>query len=138
MAIHPYLVFEGETREAVQFYADVFGVKDYILTTFGESPQHPDYPIPEEAKHLVMHAMIQLPTAKLMFSDTYPGHPPVSSGNRITLAYVVDDEAHIRQVFERLAEDGKVTMPLQETFWSKCYGGVVDRYGIEWQFSHEA
>lgn len=137
MAINPYFIFEGQAKEAVAFYAKVFGISDYELTTFGESPQDPNYPLPEEAKDLVMHANIQLPTAKLMFSDTFPGQPAVVKGNHITLAYVVNDEEHIREVFERLSDGGHINMPLQETFWSKCYGGLVDKYGVEWQFSHE-
>ncbi|MNZ56399.1 hypothetical protein D3C78_743440 [compost metagenome] len=41
----------------------------------------------------------------------------------------------IQAYFSRLKEGGKVEMELQETFWSKCYGSVVDRFGIHWQFN---
>lgn len=43
----------------------------------------------------------------------------------------------MKAAFERLKVGGKVEMVLQETFWSKCYGVVVDKFGIQWQFSHE-
>lgn len=71
-----------------------------------------------------------------MFSDTFPGSP-YTIGNNVTLAVVSDDEAQLRQAYEGLKEGGKVTMELQETFFSKCYGSLTDKFGIEWQISHE-
>jgi uncharacterized glyoxalase superfamily protein PhnB len=50
MPINAYLVFNGNTREAVEFYAKVFKNEAPQIMTFGEQPQHPDYPMPEEAK----------------------------------------------------------------------------------------
>ncbi|MEK4228075.1 VOC family protein [Solibacillus sp. FSL H8-0538] len=136
MAINPYLIFDGEGKEAVTFYAQVFGIEQYPLMTFGDSPQDPSYTLPEEAKNLVMHAMLEINGAKLMFSDTFPGQPFLK-GNNISLAYVSSDEAENVQIFEALAKGGDIIMPLQKTFWSKSYGSLKDRYGIEWQVSLE-
>lgn len=136
--MNPYFVFNGETKEAVTLYAKVFNAKNVTLQTFGELPPSPEHPIPEEAKHLVMHALIELADSKMMFSDTFPGSPQVTVGDNITIAYVSSDEQEVRSIFEGLAEGGNVTMPLQETFWSKCYGQVTDKFGVLWQLSHEA
>ncbi|MEG0472774.1 MAG: VOC family protein [Solibacillus sp.] len=133
----PYLVFNGDTREAVELYAKAFNAKNVVISTFSELPPNPEHPIPKEATHLVMHASIELENSKMMFSDTFPGSPQVTTGDNITLAFTSDNEQEIRTIFELFAEGGRVTMPLQETFWSKCYGQITDKFGIAWQLSHE-
>lgn len=137
MAIQLYFVFNGNCREAVEYYAKVFKTEEPNIMSFGDAPPDPNYPIPEEAKHLVMHANLEIAGSKVMFSDTWPG-TPFTVGNNITVAVVTKDETLIRSAFEGLKEGGKVNMELQETFWSKCYGQVVDKFGIEWQLSLES
>lgn len=136
MAVEVYLIFNGNCREAVSFYENVFNTDKAEIMTFGDSPSDPSYPLPVEAKNLVMHTRLSILGSTVMFSDTFPGSP-FTIGNNVTLAVVSDDEAQLRQAFEGLKEGGKVTMELQETFWSKCYGSLTDKYGIEWQISHE-
>jgi len=136
MAVEVYLNFNGNCREAVAFYEGVFNTDKAEIMTFGETPQNPDYPLPEEAKDLVMHTRLIVFGSRIMFSDTFPGMP-FSTGNNVTLAVVSDDEEKMRQAFDKLKEGGNVRMELQETFWSKCYGSLTDKFGVEWQFSHE-
>lgn len=136
MAIDVYLTFNGNCREAAEFYAEVFETEKPEIMTFGESPQNPDYVLPEEAKDLVLHTRLNINGSNVMFSDTFPGSPFVA-GNNISLAFVSKDEDKVKSAFNALKEGGKVSMDLQETFWSKCYGSLRDKFGIEWQFSHE-
>ena len=116
IGINVYITFNGNCRQAVEFYADVFNTEKPEFMTFGDSPQNPEYPLPEEAKDLIMHTRLAIKNDVIMFSDTFPGSPVVV-GNNISLGYV--------------------SMELQETFFSKCYGKVKDQFGIEWQVSHE-
>lgn len=134
MAIETYFIFNGNCREAVEFYAKVFKTGEPNIMAFGDAPPDPNHPIPEEAKHLVMHANLNIAGSRVMFSDTWPGSPFVV-GNNITVAIISSDENLIRSAFEGLKEGGEVKMELQETFWSKCYGLVKDQFGIEWQIS---
>lgn len=136
MAIDVYLTFNGNCREAAEFYAEVFNTEKPQIMTFGESPQNPDYILPEEAKDLVLHTRLNINGSNIMFSDTFPGSPFVE-GNNISLAFVSNEEEVVKTAFNALKEAGKVSMDLQETFWSKCYGSLRDKFGIEWQFSHE-
>ncbi|WP_249671271.1 VOC family protein, partial [Bacillus thuringiensis] len=85
---------------------------------------------PEETKDLVMHTRLSVFGIRIMFSDTFPGSP-FSVGNNVTLAVVSDDEEQMRAAFDKLKDGGKVTMELQDTFWSKCYGSLTDKFGIE-------
>jgi PhnB protein len=132
--LNPYLFFNGNAREAALYYAQVFGTEEPQLMTFGSVHSEG---IPEEAKDLIMHTYVEIAGTKLMISDAYPGEP-YQQGNNFTIAYVSKDEQAIRDAFEKLKKDGQVEMELQETFWSKAYGSLTDKFNVKWQFSHEA
>lgn len=134
MSVDVYLNFDGNTREAVTFYAEVFGLEQPTMMTFGEMPPNPEYPLPEEAKGLIMHTRLNIDGSNVMFSDTFPGMPFVQ-GNNISLSLVSKDLDMLKSAYHKLKEGGTVVMELQETFWSKCYGSLRDRFGIEWQFN---
>lgn len=137
MAVDVYINFNGNCREAVEFYAEVFGTEKPQIMTFGETPPDPNFTLPEEAKNLVMHTRLNISGSNVMFSDTFPGMPFVV-GNNISLVVNSKDMDEIKSLFHKLKEGGKVGMELQETFWSKLYGSVTDKFGIEWQFNHNS
>ena len=136
MPIDVYLNFNGNCREAVEFYGQVFESEPTIMT-FGDAPPNPEFSLPEEAKNLVMHAQLAIQGSTVMFSDTFPGQPFVL-GNNISLTIVSKDMDEIKSKFNKLKDGGKVRMELQETFWSKCYGMLTDKFGIQWQLSHDS
>lgn len=136
MSVNAYINFNGNCREAVNFYETVFGTNAPEIRTFGEMPPDPNYPLPEEAKNLVMHTQLTIDGSAIMFSDIFPGMPFIE-GNNFSLSYLSDDVEKIQLIFQKLSEGGKVEMELQETPWSKCYGQVVDRFGIFWQLNHD-
>lgn len=134
--IVPYLVTDGNGQEAVKFYQEALGAEVVSLQTFGDMPPNPEYPLPEEAKNRVLNAQMNIGNARLMLSDTFPG-TPFQLGSQVTIALMVDNTSEAKEIFRKLQEDGKVSMPLQETFWSPAYGQVTDKFGIEWQVSTE-
>ncbi len=134
MSLGIYLYFNGNCREAVESYAKIFGVETPRIMTFGESPDNPQYPLPDHVKDLVMHAVLTIEGVKIMFSDTFPDYPlPVGKNTRLVITST--DETKIRSWFEQLKEGGTVDMELQKTFWSPCYGEATDKFGIGWQLS---
>ncbi|WP_026584138.1 VOC family protein [Bacillus sp. J33] len=137
MAVNAYLNFNGNCREAVEFYAEVFETEKPQIMSFGDSPPNPEYPLAEEAKNLVMHARLNICGSNVMFSDTFPGMP-FTVGNNINLAIVIKDLDDLRKYFTRLKEGGTVSMELQETFWSKCYGQLTDKFGVNWLFNYDS
>ncbi len=136
MRLSPYLVTNGNGKEAVAFYEDALSAKVLGMQTFGDLPDDPDHPTPEEAKDRVMHALLQAGDSQLMLSDTFPGRP-YQVGNHVTIAVVVDDASKAKEIFDKLSRGGKVEMPLQETFWSPAYGSVIDKFGVLFQISTE-
>lgn len=136
MSIHPYLNFNGNCREAVEYYAEVFGLDKPHIMTFGDTPSDPSNPLPEEANNLVMHTRLNILGTIVMFSDVCPGMP-FQAGNNITLSIVDTDVDKLTSIFNKLKEGGQVGMELQETFWSKAYGNLTDKFGIQWQINHD-
>lgn len=137
MSVDLFINFDGNCREAVEFYAGVFRSEwPARFMTFGEMPPDPRFPITEEMRDLVMYAALSVAGSNLMFSDVTPGTPLVV-GNNISITVGNTDMSEIDRLFEEMKAGGSVEMELQETFWSKRYGAVVDRYGIHWQFSHD-
>lgn len=134
MSVDVYLNFNGNCREAIEYYAEVFGTDVPKIMTFGDTPADPNFTLPEEAKNMVMHSRLTIMGSNVMFSDVFP-NMPFTVGNNISLAVVTEDRGAIESAFNRLKEGGKVSMELQETFWSPLYGMLEDKFGIQWQFN---
>ena len=125
----PYLFFQAKCAEAMAFYAEILGGQVFAMT-YGEMPG--DMPCPEEAKHLVMNATLEIPGGGLLYgSDIMPGRDVHgTTGFMVALNFKAIDEA--QRVFDRLSENGQIVMPFGPTFWAEKFGMVTDQYGVEW------
>ncbi len=132
MAIHPYLTFGGNCREAFTRYEEIFG-GDLTLLTMAEMPD--EAPAPPEQADMIMHAALRFGGDLLMASDDPTGDYSGVRGIHVNFTVANEDEA--RRVFDALAEGGSVTMPLDKTFWSPAFGMCVDRFGIPWMVNVE-
>lgn len=124
----PYIAFEGEAREAMQFYQDVFG-GDLQMDTFGDFGQA-GTPIEDQ----IMHAQLTTEDFRLMGSDTPPGldrHP----GRTVTLTLHGDDADRLRGYWDRLVDGGRIDMPLEKQMWGDVYGQCADKFGVIWMFN---
>lgn len=83
-----------------------------------------------------MHARLTIDGSNVMFSDTFPGQPFVE-GNNITLALISKNMVTLKSWYEKLKDGGTVDTDLQETFWSKLYGQITDKFGIHWQLNYD-
>jgi PhnB protein len=115
----------------------VFGTEKPQIMLFGDTPPDEGFPLTEETKNLVMHTFLKIKGSTVMFSDVPPGMPLVV-GNNISLIITSKDMDEIKSMFTKLKVDGTVGMDLQETFWSKCYGFVTDKFGVGWQFNFDS
>jgi PhnB protein len=135
--MNPYLVMDGNAKEAIQFYEKALDAEVVMVQTFGEMPANPDFPLPDSARDRISHALLKVGETDLMFSDTFPGQP-VQSSNQVQICIMTDQAEQAKRIYEALREGGQVVMPLQETFWSPAYGIVADKYGVNWNISTEA
>ena len=129
-----YLTFDGNCREAFEFYRSVFG-GELQLSTFAEAPA--EMQAPEEEKDRVMHVSLPIGSSVLMGSDTSSFAPPLVTGNNFSLSINVDSREQCDELFAKLSAGGTVTMALQETFWGAYFGSFTDRFGINWMVSYE-
>ena len=132
----PYLTFDGQTAEALAFYADKLGGEITFSQSFGESPMKGD--IPPQFHDRIMHATLELPSGNLMASDTGPWAPYEGPVRSCSLSLHFDDVATARKAFDALADGGKVTMPLDKTFWAEAFGMLTDKFGVPWMFNCDA
>ncbi|OFV70519.1 VOC family protein [Acetobacterium wieringae] len=136
MKIGPYINFPGNCKEAVMFYTEIFKTDEPTIMTFGEMPEDPSFPMLDGIRDLVANAQMNIGGNMIMFSDVPPGMPFIK-GNNITLIITHEDVEEIKRLFGLLSKGGTVEMLLQETFWSKAYGSLTDKFGIGWQMSAE-
>jgi PhnB protein len=130
MNIHPYLFFNGDCAQAVDFYKKALGAEVDRMMKYedgpaaqpGCPPMNPDW---------VMHVTLRIGDAVLMASDgPAEGSGPTHKG--FAIALTSRNTAETTRVFTALAEGGKVTMPLGKTFWSQLFGMVTDKFGVDW------
>ncbi|MEM7369606.1 MAG: VOC family protein [Bacteroidota bacterium] len=130
--LQPYLAFQGKCEEALNFYVSALGGEIVSVMRFSEAPNE----MPPELSNNILHAVFKAGQIAFMASDGMPDHPHVV-GNNINLSIDLDTEEEQTQVFDKLAEGGTVTMPLNDTFWGSRFGMLVDKYGINWMLSVE-
>ena len=124
--LNPYLSFRDDARAAMEFYQAALG-GELTISTFSEFG---DADAPEA--NLVMHSQLTTPSGfTLMGSDTPPGME-FQEGGRFSISLSGDDEAELRGYFDKLAEGGTVTMPLEKQMWGDVFGMVTDPFGVGW------
>lgn len=133
-AIEPYLFFAGRCEEAIEFYEATLGAKREMLMRFEEAPESPPEGVlaPNWANK-VMHSSMIIGESRIMLSDGCGADEDSFAG--FSLSVAPDDEAEAHQIFNALADGGKVECPLAKTFWSPCYGMLTDKFGIGWMVS---
>lgn len=128
--LNSYISFNGNAREAIEFYKSIFG-GEVFMDTFGSFADK--MPLNDEAdKDKVMHAYLKGNNGiELMMSDT-PTGMEFHKGAQISLTLNGDDETLLRDYWDKLGEGGVVTMPLDKAPWGDTFGMVTDKFGINW------
>jgi PhnB protein len=131
MQINSYLVYDGRCEEAFQTYAKIFGGTVKTLLRHGDTPAAQFVPPNWHSK--VMHSELSLASGLLMGSDAPPDRYQAMAGFSVSIQ--VDQPAEAERIFAALADGGKQTMPIQETFWAQRFGMVTDRFGTPWMIN---
>ena len=134
--LNTYLNFDGNCREAFEFYRSIFGGEFAILQAFRDGPG--DMGLREEELDNVMHVSLPVGDSVLMGSDVPSGFgPPHVPGNNFSVSVSLDTREETDRLFAALSDGGAVTMPLQDMFWGSYFGSCTDKFGINWQVNFE-
>ncbi|CAA9563016.1 PhnB protein; putative DNA binding 3-demethylubiquinone-9 3-methyltransferase domain protein [uncultured Synechococcales cyanobacterium] len=131
MKLNPYLSFNGECEAAFKFYEQCLGGQIEGMMRWGESPMAEQVSL--EWQHKIMHVQLTVGDQELMGSDSPTEQFEQPKGFSVLI--YVEDSAKAEQVFQSLAENGTVKMPIQETFWAARFGMLVDQFGIPWMIN---
>ena len=133
MQISPYLSFKGDCEAAFTLYAECLGGQLGAIFRYGGSPMADQAPADWQDK--VMHAGLTIGTLVLMGGDVPPDRYEEPTG--FSLSIQLKDPAEAERMFHELATGGRVTMPLEKTFWAERFGMLTDRFGIPWMINCE-
>jgi PhnB protein len=138
MKIHAYLNFDGKTEGAMRFYEKILGGKLTEIHRFGSMPQEGGFELTPEQKNLVMHVGLELPDGQMiMASDRIEGMGPEPvEGNNFSISVHPNSKQEADRIFNALAEGGTISMPIADQFWGDYFGGLTDRFGINWMVNY--
>jgi PhnB protein len=131
MQITPYLNFNGNCKEAFEFYERALKGKIQLMMPHAGSPAESH--TPPEWRDKILHASLTIGNATLMASDIPPKDYKQPEGIAVSLNLTDIPEAE--RIFRELSEGARITLPLQPTFWAVRFGMLTDRYGIPWMIN---
>jgi PhnB protein len=130
-ALNPYLIFNGEAQQAINFYQEALGARVEQLIRFSEVP---GMQVAEEHKQRVMHCQLSIGEAVFMVSDSMPNEPAARQSN-IHVVLHLSDEPDLHAKFTALSRGGKVSFPVHDSFWGAKFGMLVDGFGVPWMLN---
>lgn len=139
-SLNTYINFNGNCKEAFEFYKSVLGGEFAFYSTFGEVPETEKFNVSSEDKDKIMHvSLIINKHTTLMGCDLLDdgNTPKLVKGNNMAVSINIDDNQKAAQVFKQLSEGGEVLMKYEKSFWGAYFGYFKDKYGIYWMVNSE-
>jgi|SRR5579859_400654 len=128
ISLEPYLFFNGNAKEAMEFYKSVFG-GELEMQKMSEAPKEAQMPGADPDS--LMHASLKGPV-NLMASDSTKASPKAA---KVELSIGGTDQAQMSKIFDALADGGEVRMPLKKQFWGDTFGMLTDKFGVDWMMN---
>lgn len=133
MKVIPYMNFNGNAEEAMNFYKKIFGAEIVYTMRYSDNP---DFPVSEDYKNKIMHAQLNIDNNLIYVSDIGE-NATVDFGNHIAINIEFDSVDQIENAYTQLKEEAKeVSMELQDTFWNAKFASLTDKYGIGWSLNY--
>src|ERR1700751_3310798 len=124
--LNPYLNFNGNARQALEFYVGVFG-GDLTLNTFADfgAQGSPD-------ADRIMHGQLETPAGYPIMAADVTSEMPYQPPAGFSVSLSGDDGDALREYWAKLAAGGTVTMAMQKQVWGDEFGMLVARFGVSW------
>lgn len=132
MQVTPYLIFDGNCEEALNFYAGVFGGSVSGLMRYKDAPAEAQMGMDGDN---VMHSHIDVDGNAVLMASDGPGGGQGTASAHLSLNF--KDAGSIQAAFSKMSDGGRVNMPLQDTFWGATFGMLTDKYGVNWMFNYD-
>jgi PhnB protein len=129
--LSPYLSFNDNCREAMNFYKDCLG-GELTFTTVGETPMSQQ--MPPNLKDAILHSSLVQNGITIMGSDMRKDE--LSDGNTVKLCVNCKSEEEINSFFSKLSAGGQITQPLADMPFGSKFGSLTDKYGKLWLFEY--
>ncbi len=129
----PYIIFQGQCREAMTAYAAIFGGEVTMMMTGADMP---DMEVAEDKADWIMHSELKFDGGLLMASDDMMGSNPAMAGSSIMMEFDTEDAA--KAAYDELAKGGDVIMAFAPTPWAEGFAMLNDRFGTSWMLSGPA
>ncbi len=134
MNLVPYISFQGNCEEALEFYKAIFNGK----MTIEQRYDVPEMQAPEEYRDKVLHASLQFGDNTILACDTFPGQQTKKTSGDVSLSVLLEDREEGRRIFNALAEGGKVNHAYEKQSWGDWHGNLTDKYGMRWMVNCES
>ncbi len=125
-------IMDGRAKEAIEYYQEVLKAKVIFMQTVGEGPKEELSKFTKNQLGLIAHSVLIIGESEIMVSDIIPG-VPFQQGNQISICITTDDISKTNQFYEKLKENGKIIIALNEIYFSPAYGMVTDKFGVNFQ-----
>lgn len=135
--VNVYLTFNGNCEEAFNFYKSVFGGEFPYIGRFKDMPAEGGKPVPAEYADKIMHVSLPISNETMIMGSDTGGEwsSGFSAGNNFSISITTDSKENADKYFNGLSEGGKITMPINKTFWGDYFGMFTDKFGINWMVS---
>lgn len=134
--LNPYLIFDGNTEEAFNFYKKIFGGEFDGIMRYKDTPEADK--VSAAYRDKIIHVALPVGDSILMGSD-----PPDNwkgehiAGNNFNISYSAKSEAEVDEKFKALSEGGAPYMPPAKTFWGSYFAMVKDKFGVQWMLGYD-
>jgi PhnB protein len=127
--LNPYISFNGQARQALEFYQSVLG-GELAVNTFGDFAQagggH------DAVADRIMHGQLETDAGfTIMAADTPPGMD-YNPGSNFAVSLSGDDDDELRGYWKGISEGGTVSVPLEKQMWGDEFGMCIDKFGVAW------
>lgn len=136
--VNPYLIFNGDCEAAFLLYKSVFGGDFITFSKFSDMPNNADSPLSPGDANRVMHVSFPISSDTiLMGSDSNSQSGDVTFGDNISISINAESKEEAEKIFNGLAKDGIIKMPIQDTFWGAYFGMLKDKFNINWMVNFD-
>jgi len=125
--LNPYLHFDGNAKEAMEFYKAALG-GELTMSTFGQGMPGGDAADADK----IMHAQLVVGDAMTLMGSDAPTGWAKNPGMSVSLSLSGTDEAELKGYWDKLSEGAKIDQPMMTAPWGDQFGMLTDKFGMEW------